>query len=171
MIYGDLGLGDIHKTIESSTGLKIYASGQDVESAPLPFIMYQVLQEPKWKEYQRLHKITKVDGVYQNSYEFPTQTDIQYSVHYTSKQMAAARKMIRRLYMYLSTDEFKMTLDGVGFTIMSAIRETQVLKDQFFEQQESFDVRWLWRDGMKSTTAETIESAADPIEESAPSGA
>lgn len=171
MIYGDLGLGTIHKTIEKAIGLKIYASGQDVESAPLPFVMYQVLQETKWKEYQRLHKITKEGSTYTNAYEFPTQTEIQYSVHYTSKQMAAARKMIRQLYMYLATDEFKMTLDGVGFTIMSAIRETQVPKDQFFEQQESFDVRWLWRDGMKSNTAETIETAADPIEESAPSGA
>ncbi len=171
MTYGDLGLGTIHKTIEAAIGLKIFASGQDVETAPPPFVMYQVLQEPKWKEYQRLHKITKIDGVYVNSYEFPTQTEVQYSVHYTSKQMADARKMIRKLFMYLATDEFKMTLDGVGFTIISAIRETQVPKDQFFEQQQSFDVRWLWRDGMKSNTAETIETAADPVEDSTPSGA
>ena len=170
MIYGDLGLGTIHKTIEKAIGLKIYASGQDVESAPLPFVMYQVLQETKWKEYQRLHKITKEGSTYTNAYEFPTQTEIQYSVHYTSKQMAAARKMIRQLYMYLATDEFKMTLDGVGFTIMRHPRNPSAERS-VFEQQESFDVRWLWRDGMKSNTAETIETAADPIEESAPSGA
>ncbi len=182
-IYGYLDLDAIHAKIERALNaagdrekIEIFADGQDTETPPLPFITYSTLREEKYKEYQRMKYIRIVEGERQTHYENPTMTEIQYSVHFEAKQLDEAKRMISRLYNYLTTDEFKQgsfvtvdgvpefqnPLDGVGFTIISDVRPNTVPKNDFFERQFSFDVRWLWRDGIKITSAETIEEADDP---------
>lgn len=175
--YAELRLDIIHKLIETATGLKIYADGQDVETVKTPFLMYtEIPGEDKYKEYQALTRTEYAAGVYTERVELPTKSDFQYSVHYTAAERREARNMIRKLYLYFCSPGFRLALDraehdsdlgkkidSVGFTIISAIRTAAPIKGEFFERQYMFDVRWLWRDGMLTTGAETINTADDPI--------
>jgi hypothetical protein len=178
-----LDFSKVHPILEAATGVKIFAAGQNVETAPLPYITYEFsLPEKKYREYQVLKGTLISSGDVGTVYANPTSTTVQYTLSYDSKQIKDARDKIRAFYMYLCTQEFKLALNrltdttttlplNITFTITKDITQSMILKSDFFEHQFFFEVRYNWMDSLKVISSDVIESADDPVEVSPPTGA
>jgi hypothetical protein len=149
----------VHELIESKTKLNIVASGQNNESLPHPFITYQVLREPKYREYQKLRVVNPVTP-FEKKEVFPTSTEVQYTVYYESDQVYESREMIRKLYRYICSDEFAAAMkkaDVAEYSVLSEIREISVNKGDYFERQLNFDVRYIWPDMETNPKSDVID--------------
>lgn len=165
-------LDGFHELVLLETGLKVYDEGQNETALKMPYIGFTGVDEKKYRPNQILKETFETSGEPGTVYLNPTETIIQYGVVYEAEQAPEARDMIRKLYNYLCTDEFKMAmkrLDGLSLSIVSNVRETKINRGEFFERRYTFDVRFFWQDQYIKAQSDTITSAtADLV--SAPEG-
>lgn len=159
-----LSFAEIHTLFKAKTSLKFVAAGQNDESLPLPYFSYEILREPKYREYQVLPIDFETSGEFGRRYYNPTKTEVQYTVHFDGKQQAAALSKIRELYRYITTDKFKMAMKRLDFPVNytllgDGIRTTNTIRNEFFEKQYSFDIRYIWADVDTDPDVDVIETA------------
>jgi hypothetical protein len=158
-----LSLDNFYEIIKVETGLSVvFDEGQDVETPEMPYISANMLDEKKYKMHQVLSSQLP-DAPFTKTYASPSETFFQLGVIYAADQFPEAREMIRKLYMYMLTDKFKLAMkreaDDCSVKIVSSIRETKIPKEDIFERRLTFDVVFLWTDYYEEPTGEVIESA------------
>lgn len=139
-------LNEVNSKIYEKFGLPVVISGQDVESLKTPYIVYDIISEDRYKEYQVLKKnLTTSDGEI-IEYKAPQTIDIQYTLVSDPIDIQSDLTQLNSVYNYFLTDEFKLFADKqkLGYTIISPITLLNLAREDFFERQFIFEVRYFY---------------------------
>jgi hypothetical protein len=157
-----LNLSAIYSIIKNATGIDVvFDEGQNVETPPMPYITAALVDEKRYKGFQRMTMTVMVGSTPNKTYAIPVETTMQLGVVYEAGQFVAARNKIRDLYAYMMTDEWRnamKALDDVSAQIISPIRELRINKAELFERRLTFDVTFHWTDVRTVTGVDIIDT-------------
>jgi len=146
------GILQIHKEINTRTGLRLISDGVDMVSENYPFVVFSLLIDDHWKPHQIRSKTFLSAGVLKVDYSHPVKTEVQYSYidNGDAANFGRARDNVQALYnsFLRATTKEIAAKSKIGYTIISPITPGKEVLEKFRVRQFSFDVRYFYKEAV-----------------------